>query len=470
MKKPQNIAYFLYIVLFVAACVVPGAMLVKYRTELPPLRTEDGSFNKDWNTQFTAFVSDHFGFHDTLVTANGHLQAELLHTSAEEDVIIGKDGWLYYTPTVHDFLGDPTISDAGLQNIVYNLTMMQDYVTQHGGTFITALVPNKNTVYPQYMPYNYRQSGVDGNLERLQALLAESSVTYADLSQALTQAAADSAEPIYHKQDTHWNNTGALIGYRTILEAAGVPYEAYADLTPSVEMSWNGDLQGMLFPDSGVLDAQQVYPIDFTYTYQGHYRNTDDISIRTVCPTGTGSLLMFRDSFGAAIIPYLSEHFQTATYSRARPEPLSQIETAPVDLVVLEIVERNLAWLQQEAPLHAAPAVETVPQAADTCSASLCSEQNGRFLQLYGSIAFPEMPEQAADYYITLTGADGVSHSYLAYHCYEAKKFGESEILDNGYSLYIPLTDLTPQSYAVTLTVQTESTCTGCSLGAVTIQ
>ena len=137
MKKPQNIAYFLYIVLFVAACVVPGAMLVKYRTELPPLHTEDGSFNKDWNTQFTAFVSDHFGFHDTLVTANGHLQAELLHTSAEEDVIIGKDGYLYYTPTVNDFLGNQTVSDAGLQNIVYNLTMMQNYVAQHGGKFIS---------------------------------------------------------------------------------------------------------------------------------------------------------------------------------------------------------------------------------------------------------------------------------------------------------------------------------------------
>ena len=144
----------------------------------------------------------------------------------------------------------------------------------------------------------------------------------------------------------------------------------------------------MLFPESEALDEQVVYDIGFTYQYQGRYKDSDDIAINTRCSTGDGSLLMFRDSFGAAIIPYLSESFQTARYSRARPNPLFQAEGGQFNEVVLEIVERNIDWLQKEAPLHAAPEV-AAPTADGTCVATLYTEQNGNWLHLYGTAELP---------------------------------------------------------------------------------
>ena len=71
----------------------------------PVLHQEDGSLNRDYPTEFDAWFSDSFGLRTQLVTAYSKLSGSIFGVSAEKDVIIGKDGWLYYTPTVPDATG-----------------------------------------------------------------------------------------------------------------------------------------------------------------------------------------------------------------------------------------------------------------------------------------------------------------------------------------------------------------------------
>lgn len=446
MKKLQKIALFCYCLLFFCICALPGAMLFAGNTQeentenrelaaVPSLIKEDGSFNEAWSSQVQSYVSDHFGFRSALVTADSTLKAKLLHTSAEEDVIIGKNGWLYYTPTVQDYLGNPTVSDLGIANICRNLEMMQDYAAQMNSRLLVTVVPNKSTVYPQYMPANYKPSGVDNNLTRLTQAIADAGLPYCDMAQALTASAAD--VQLYHKHDSHWNNTGALCGYRALLDAAGITHTTYDDLAFEESNVWEGDLQRMLFPQSTELDVQHVYPISFTYRYLGRYKDADDLNIDTMQPTGNGALLMFRDSFGEAIIPYLSEHFATAKYSRARPYPMHHLENMQYDLVIAEIVERNISWLQKEAPKHHALTAAEVPAADRECDGTLYVVNDGtKYLHLYGTMEFSDA-EQAPRYYVTLTDAAGTSTTYLAYNCYEAELLGDDEVRDNGFSLWL---------------------------------
>ena len=475
MKK---IACLIYSILFLAVCAVPGAMLLKpseestsekrQLAEMPSFRDEEGNFNQNWSSEFQSYVSDHFGFRKNLVSIDSHLKADLLHVSAEEKVIIGKDGWLFYTPTVNDFLGKATVSELGIRNIVHNLEMMQEFTEQQGSQFVLAVVPNKNSVYAEYMPDNYYHNNFCNNYWNLHSALEESSINYVYLrSYFYDNAKYDMMpEPFYHKQDTHWNNTGALIGYRAIMDATGLEYNAYSDAEYHIEQNWEGDLQNMLFPDSGILDENSVYDIDFNYTYQGRYNNSDDITINTMNSSGTGSLLMFRDSFGAAVIPYFSQNFQTARYSRSRPNPLYNLEISHFDVVILEIVERNIAWLQKEAPMHSALKADSVPEADSQGNAEYFTDQNGAtYLQFYGTAELPEGLADAPEYFFTLTDASGTALSYRAYNCYEADKLQSEEILDNGWSLYIPTADLTEQSYHLTLTVQFPESCFACDLG-----
>lgn len=462
--KTKTIAYFLYCLSFCAVCAVPGVLLLRPSSEsvssvenrklaeFPKFHDENGAWNKEWSTQVQEYVSDHFGFREQLITADSRMRSGLLKTSTVEDVIIGQDGWLYYTPTSDDCIGKATVSELGIQNIVKNLEMLQAYAASQGTTLVTAVIPNKNTIYPEYMPYYYRVSGADGNLEHLQAAVSGRNINWCDMTAALTEQA--STEQIYHKTDTHWNNTGALAGYRAIMECTGQPFEAFAEASYTTELDWTGDLAKMLYLDSAKMDAQNHYDIPQTFKYQGHYQGTDDLAINTLNPAGTGSLLMFRDSFGAAVIPYFSQQYRTVRYSRARPNPANLLEGGQYTTAVLEIVERNIAWLQKEAPIHPALAAEEVPVTEGTAHpAKVHILQNGELIQFFGTLDLPAGLTEAPEYSFTLHRSDG-SSSYLAYHCCESDKLKLDAIGDNGFSLYISAEEC--QWDSLTLTAKTQ--------------
>ena len=483
-----NVCRVMYSILFLIACAVPGATMFMARNDpegataekrlladAPDIFQEDGTLNREFSSQAIAYVSDHFGFREDLVALDSRLKADLLHVSAEPKVIIGNEGWLYYTPTADDLIGNPTVSPLGLQNILYNLELSRSYAEGHGAKFVIAVVPNKNSIYPQYMPYNYANYGTVGNYGNLLNAMEKYSPTlldnWCDLRGVLREQAEGSTFPIYHKQDTHWNNIGALTGYRAIMDKTGTDYKTYEEATFSPEQTWEGDLEMMLFPGTDVRDTQYQTDIPYDFEYLGRYRSSDDLNIHTECASGTGSLLMFRDSFGAAVIPYFSENFAAAHYARSRPNPYYNMEEAEYDTVVMEIVERNIPWLQKEAPMHAAIATEPLPPPHTYREGTLNTAQtSSMFLQIYGTLSLPEDLETTSDYVVTLTAPDGSSSSYLAYHCYEADLFGEDSIKDNGYSLYIPAEDLVPGvEYQVSLSFRAPRQILGYELGTVSI-
>lgn len=486
MKK----LYILYCLLFFVICAVPGAMLLKKTddgtdaitaekrrlAEFPAFQDAEGNFNTKFSTEFQAYVSDHFGFRQELVQLDSLLKADLLHVSAEDNVIIGKEDWFYYTKTTDDFIGNPTVSDLGLQNILRNLKLMQEYTESKGSQILVTIVPNKNTIYPEYMPDYYRNFGTSSNLDRLEQLLSGQEIPYLSLKDALLQEKEQSNMQLYHKLDSHWNNAGALSGYRAIMDASGLACNSYPDAEKHYKIEWNrtGDIFEMLFPDSGILDENVIYlELDFNYRYLGHYKNSDDLTINTINPEGTGSLLMFRDSFGEAIIPYFSQSFHTAMYSRARGCPFYYLEMQKYDLVIAEIVERNIAWLQREAPMHGAIQVdpESVPESlASFVPLTECyTDQNGSFLQIYGSVTLPGDVTTAPEYFVTLVNKDGEKISYKAYNCYESEKLGREEIQDNGYSLYISVADLQEDmAYDAYLTVKLPDIVYRSALGEIT--
>lgn len=499
MKKPKtaksgqkdpliiNVCRVMYSILFLTVCAVPGVTMFmahgdengktaekRLLADAPDIFLENGEVNRDFSDEAIAYVSDHFGFREDLVALDARLKSDLLHVSAEPKVIIGNEGWLYYTPTADDYIGRPTVTPLGLQNILYNLELSRSYAESHGAKFVIAVVPNKNSIYPQYMPYNYANYGTVGNYGNLVNAMEKYSPAllqcWCDLRGALGEAAAQET-PVYHKQDTHWNNIGALTGYRAIMDAVGSDYKTYADAQFTPEQTWEGDLETMLFPGTEVRDMQYQSDIPFDFEYVGRFRSTDDINIHSECASGTGSLLMFRDSFGAAVIPYFSENFASADYSRARPNPYYNMESAQYDTVVMEIVERNIPWLQKEAPMHAAIPAEPLPTPHAYRSGTLFTAQtNSAFLQIYGTLDLPEGLDVTSDYVVTLTDPAGNTASYLAYHCYEADLLEEEMIGDNGYSLYIPAESLVQGTeYSVSLTIRAPRQIVGYELGTVSL-
>lgn len=437
MKK--NLLYRLYSAAFIGICLVPAVLMPivkadadKEKRELasaPKIKTEDGKINFDFFSDFETYFSEHFAFRQQLVTADGRIKSSILGTSPNSDVIVGKNGWLYYGETVDDFLNINTLSDRAVNNIKNNLDMMNAYCQQNNAQFVFTVAPNKNSVYPENMPFNYIESDNQGNYEKLAAALSGSGY-WCDMKETLLNAS--SSIPLYHKTDTHWNNLGAYAGHSRIMAmlgkescSAGSRWFTHDDRL--------GDLAAMIYPAEKAKDTQVYNDYEFTYSYLGRFHALDDISIKTVCEGKDGSLLMYRDSYGEAILPYMAECFSEAEFSRAVPYRMNGINGGAV---VLEIVERNIGNLQKYAPVMNAPEADISDLAPEEISRKetvIRTEKSGVFTHIYG-----ELPEEAfsgsnAEIFVSVG-----EKSYQAFNCFEDKLLErEGETSDRGFSLYI---------------------------------
>ena len=108
-----------------------------------------------------------------------------------------------------------------------------------------------------------------------------------------------------------------------------------------------GDLFEMLYPASSRTEDGPALAHARSFSYADDFHAADDQRIRT-SSAASGTLLMFRDSFGNALHPFLAEDFREAIITRQMPYPLEQVQEG--DTVIIEIVERNLPNILKYSP------------------------------------------------------------------------------------------------------------------------
>ena len=228
MKKYFVVAYIL---LITAACSLPfvgmicgwGAKSTENRTMtgLPDLYTAEED-RIDPNLNYTAelgeYYSDNFGFRQELVTAHSWLNETVFGRSSNEKTVVGKRGWYYLSETIDDYTGVSALSDRGIYRLQKTLDLMNEFV-----------VPNKLSIYPEYMPDSIMASEKPSNLDRLNKAM-RARLYFLDVKSVLVKSAKDRTRYIYLKNDSHWNNIGALAAYNAPMGKYAVAGEA--DLVP----------------------------------------------------------------------------------------------------------------------------------------------------------------------------------------------------------------------------------------------
>ncbi|MCR5781759.1 MAG: hypothetical protein K6G90_03370 [Clostridia bacterium] len=433
MKK--SIPLRIFIVFFILVCALPAALApvlragsTKEQLSRFPAFIEDGKYNFEFFREFDTWFSEHFALRAQLVTARSKILAKVLHTSSDADVILGSDGMLYYTPTADDYLHTEMLSDTAIRNVAHNIRLLNAWCDANGADFVFTMAPDKPTIYPESMPKNYIPASTPNNTERLKAEL-EGDGIYCDLIATLQAVKESITEPVYYKTDSHWNAIGAMAARNALVNM--LPDNGRRDIFDSV--TWDkrpdheGDLAQMLYPGDVPPDYAYYPDCDFTYTTQGAYMGLDDYIIDTVCDGVNGALLMFRDSFGEALIPFMAETFGKAQFSRLLPYDLTA--AGDYDAVVIEMGERNLPRFYEQAPRIPAP--EAVPPSdavePGTDEVNIITEKTGRFTCICGYMTGGYPADVPAVFYITVAGKT-----------YEAFTSCETEITGIGRNSGIP--------------------------------
>ena len=166
---------------------------------------------------------------------------------------------------------------------------------------------------------------------------------------------AKGRERIYCRTDSHWNDRGAFVAYQQIMTAlqrwypglAPLPREAFAD---AIDQEPGGDLAAMIgmkdvVREEGLLlrprvpRRAQAAIAGMTMPHLTPWRQPHAFEIPGA---SLPRAVMLRDSFGNALMPFLSEHFRRILYlytKKLSPEVIAREEP---QVVIQEFVERRL--------------------------------------------------------------------------------------------------------------------------------
>ena len=249
--------------------------------------------------------------------------------------------------------------------------------------------------------------------------MEQQNVRYVDLFKTLS----DHEEQLYYRRDSHWNMRGAQLAAQTLLKELKGSEAEFDSCINGKTSPHTGDLYEMVYPAGNETEQDTAY--DFTYQYDEKFHSADDITIHTENSAADESIFVYRDSFGINLHPFLAQSYGNACFSRNMPYLLTAVTEEHPDVLLVELVERNLNWLLERAPEMPAPERTAVP-AADTGTSAKAQRKDSRMEETFcltGDLSGQRVDDDSPIYILAETGT------------YEASPCGEGT---QPFTAYLP--------------------------------
>jgi len=261
----------------------------------------------------------------------------------ENKAIYGLDDWLFYSGdnSIGFYEGTNILSDEDMKLLSDKFKALNAKCRQKGIDLIYAVPPNKEQVFPEYMP----SINVKTEYKREQVfeayMKANSDVHFIYLLDEMK-----TMKPLYtpyFKQDTHWNSAGAFAGIMGIYKELGYPYSLIDDVKVTTIRKTGGDLSNMCGYSSEYDDYIVDYRPDITYEVEEYSDGKSD-KFTSTNKNGKTALLI-GDSFREASKYILAKDYEH-TYVCHRSNISDELIVNAMknlkagDLVIIMAVER----------------------------------------------------------------------------------------------------------------------------------
>jgi len=314
----------------------------------PKIALHDGSWAA-FPSGFEAFYNEHFRLRGFYMRLYAYAMWDAFHVSPSSKVLIGRDGWLYYNDTedndpIATYQGTNLLGDTEVAASRAALIAWRDWLQARGIAFVVCIAPEKTSVYPEYLPTGFATRNHRTRVDQLvESWTAPGGVAVVDLRGPLLQAKQSGNIPLYFHTDTHWNAAGAAVGASVLLQALSAqvptvrPFDT-ADFPTTAISAPPGDLAKMIGVKTDLKDWTAIYAPRFTMKKSA---SPDRPIVVTEQDNPTlPHIVLFRDSFGNGLIPFLAPDFSRAVYVWDHQLDPRLIDREKPDVVVLEMVER----------------------------------------------------------------------------------------------------------------------------------
>lgn len=304
------------------------------------------------NISISTFEINFLG-HDKLIEYFNTLRLRL-GDRVFPNAIIGNEGWLYYTAdrSMDDYQDTNPYSEHELADYQTRFDALYDRLREKNITLVVVIAPDKNTIYPQYLPGQIKKIGGKSRLDQFVDYMNEHGKTpIIDLRAELIKASK--TEQVFYKTDTHWNPLGGYIAYTKIMSVLSPRYPELVSHPLSDYEQVHG---GLIMHDiPGILGMPQIRE-DY-WAFQPRFEV--GTNLRQI-PLSDGTFvrlswnqnqnlpaaLIYHDSFLDGVIPFLEPHFRqtTSLFRSDVPElwNINWVDQVHPDIVIIEYVERYL--------------------------------------------------------------------------------------------------------------------------------
>lgn len=329
----------------------------------PAALPEAASTLRDWLSfpvRFENYFNDHFGSRNRLLAIDHWAKAVIFRASSVPTVLVGTQGWLYFLGEdgkAFDrwYRGIGAFTDAEVVAVRDELLHRREYLGHLGIPYVVVVVPEKYSVYPEFLPDWAKRGAPATALDRIERDLARHpELHFIDLRNALR--AAKRSERVYYKTDSHWNFVGASVGYRVLMAELERRLPGLATVPPrrppydpGVDF-YSGDLSRMIGAGESFRE-DDIAPLWKILAETSPHCARRDPAGETpgfefyvyACPDPPRyRALVYRDSMAIPLIPLLSENFARSTYVSTHKMDPALVERLKPDIVIEEMVERTL--------------------------------------------------------------------------------------------------------------------------------
>lgn len=305
--------------------------------------------------EFENYINDHAPFRSQFLSLNAGINLGIFQSVDNPSVIRGQHGWYFYRTenSIRDYRGQNQFSREELTIFLTKIQETSEHFQKLGVEFAVLLAPNKETIYSEYMPAAYTRLSDTTRYDQLEQGLREMT----DIPVAAPkQYFLEHREKLwYFKTDSHWNEAGGFIAGQMLIEALGGTPVSIEDLTVSCEQPKAGDLALLFHMPDAFLD-------DCSCTVRGYYDEIEPVPellfgnvllLRTRAENAPDQrhIAFYQDSFALAMTDKFSRYFNEVTYYPWQEFQPEYLETDLPDVLVYEVVERDISRLLSDMDL-----------------------------------------------------------------------------------------------------------------------
>ena len=366
MKISRRISNFIVILTFLIMITVPQIVFHYVKDTLPEDNSEKRKLAEKpelkaesldtyfWD--YENYYNDHLPFRSIIRTSWTNFNFHLLNESIENKVLIGKhegdksSTWLFYQNEedynpVKETQGILTFSEDEKNIIAHQMKVTTEEFKKRDIDTYFVVIPNKENLYREMLPDYIRIYEEETRAEKVLKYIKEdcnmNNVIYT--KKALEDAKKENQ--VYYKQDTHWNNYGAFIGFKDIVENIEPEYNNFEHkVSFSEEMLMEMDLTEMLGIKDILKDKEATVEFMPDISYEQEVIETTNKIITTTCENAPidKTLLIVGDSYRVALIPYFSKIYKKVTYTHRCDYGTYMLDLYEPDIVICQFLERYL--------------------------------------------------------------------------------------------------------------------------------